>query len=193
MEVINAAAACISQEGYASASTVRIAEQAEVSWGVLQYHFGDKESLMAAILEYGMEQTEARFDELIAVGIEGETCVDRLRSLIQGAWSIYSSPLARAAMEIVINNRKQWRNDPHREHYLLKLNKRQNQSARKAIQCAVGDEKLAKHLTSTFLAMLHGLEARLLLYGPSYSFSSELETLVQILALYCEHHDGNHH
>ena len=188
LEVINAAAACISQEGYSVASTVRIAEQAGVSWGVLQYHFGDKESLMSAVLEYGMEQTEAHFNQLIDEGITGDTLSQRLRLLTQGAWSIYSSPLARASTEIVINNRNQWRNDPHRDRYLLELNKRQTQSARRAMYCAVADKKLARDLTGIFLATLHGLEASLLLYGTGHPFAKELETLVQVLALYCDEH-----
>jgi len=188
LEVINAAAQCISEQGYAAASTVRIAEQAGVSWGVLQYHFGDKQSLMAAVLDYGMEQTEAQFNKLINGGIVGDTRLERLEALTRGTWSIYSSPLARAATEIVINNRNQWRQDVDKDLYLLNLNKRQTQSARKAMLCAVGNKKLANTLTGIFLATLHGLESSLLLYGPGHPFARELNTLVQVLSLYCDKH-----
>jgi len=184
--VIDAAAQCISQTGYAAASTVRIAEQAAVSWGVLQYHFGDKESLMAAVLDHGMARTEQQFGTLIKGGIAGGSRVERLRSLTRGAWSIYSSPLARASTEIVINNRNRWRNDPNRDRYLLELNKRQIQLARRAMFCAVADRKLANTLTGVFLATLHGLESSLLLYGPGHPFAKELETLVQILEAFCD-------
>jgi len=187
LEVLNAAAECISREGFAAASTIRIAEQAEVSWGVLQYHFGDKDGLMAAVLEYGMEQIESRFNDLITTGIDADTLVERLRLLTNEAWQIYSSPLARAATEVVINNRNQWRNDPDKDRYLLELNRIQINLARRAMNCAIGDEKLAKFLTGIFLATLHGLETSLLQYGPGHAFSKELEALVQVLAAYCNH------
>ena len=187
LEVLNAAAECISREGFAAASTIRIAEQAGVSWGVLQYHFGDKEGLMAAVLEYGMEQTEARFNCLIATGLEAGTLEQRLRIVIHEAWEIYASPLARAATEVVINNRYQWRNDPAKDRYLLQLNKKQTQLARQAMTYAVGDKEMAKFLSGIFLATLHGLESSLLQYGPGHAFSRELEALVQVLASYCEH------
>ena len=44
-KVIEAAIDCIYREGFHAANTNRIAEQAGVTWGVLQYHFGDKDGL----------------------------------------------------------------------------------------------------------------------------------------------------
>ena len=186
-EVLNAAAECIAQEGYAAASTVRIVERAGVSWGVLQYHFGDKASLMAAVLEYGMEQTEKHFEDIIATSNTGQTLEQRLRILVEKSWQNYSSPLARASTEVVINNRNQWRNDPDRDRYLLELNNRQISLARRAMVCATGDESLAEFLTGIFLAALHGVEADLLQYGAGQRFPQELEALVQILTSYCTH------
>lgn len=186
IEVLNAAAECISQDGYAASSTVRIAEQAGVSWGVLQYHFGDKEALMTAVLDYGMEQIEARFAEIIATGIHAPTLEQRLRVLAEEVWKIYSTPLARAATEVVINNRKQWRSDSDKDRYLLELNKRQTRLARRAMFCAVADKQLATFLTGIFLATIHGLGASLLQYGPGQQFTRELAALAQVLAKYCE-------
>ncbi len=184
-EVLNAAAQCIAQEGYAAASTVRIAERAGVSWGVLQYHFGDKASLMAAVLEYGMAQTEKHFEEMIAAGKTAPTLERRLRMLVEKSWQSYSSPLARAATEVVINNRNQWRNDPDKDRYLLELDNRQIRLARQALAGVIGDKSLAKFLAGIFLAALHGVESSLLQYGPGQRFPRELEALVQILTSYC--------
>ena len=50
-KVIQAAIDCIYAEGFYAAHTNRIAEQAGVSWGVLQYHFGDKDGLLQAVLD----------------------------------------------------------------------------------------------------------------------------------------------
>lgn len=193
LEVLHAAAECIAREGYTAASTIRIAEHAGVSWGVLQYHFGDKDNLMAAVLDYGVEQTEARFSRLITSGIEAQTLVERLRILTHEAWKVYSSPLARAATEVVINNRNQWREHPERRRYLLDLNKRQFSLVRQAMFSAIGDEELAQYLSGIFLATLQGMETRLLQFDPDSDTASptalnELEVLVQIMANYCEHH-----
>jgi AcrR family transcriptional regulator len=121
LQVLNAAALCITQQGFAAASTILIAQQAGVSWGVLQYHFGDKDGLMTAVLEYSMEQTENRLNNLITTGFTADTPVERLRALTREAWKIYSSPLARAATEIVINNRNKWQDDEEKDRFLLDL------------------------------------------------------------------------
>lgn len=185
-EVLDAAAACIAREGFAAATTTRIAEQAEVSWGVLQYHFGDKDGLMEAVLNYGMEQTERLFGELIEAGIEAGTLEERLRILTTEAWNIYSSPLARAATEVVINYRSNWQHDVEKNRYLLELNKTQIRLARRALYCAIGDRKSAYFLAGIFLAALHGFESSLLQYGPGHAFQREREALVQVLAHYAE-------
>jgi len=184
LEVLDAAAICIATEGFAAATTTRIAEQAGVSWGVLQYHFGDKDGLMAAVLEYGMERVEYLFGQVITAGIDADTLEERLRILTSDAWAIYSSPLARAATEVVINNRSNWRQDPQRDRYLLELNKTQIKLARQALYCAIGERKLANSLAGVFLAALHGFEISLLQYGPGHAFQKERETLVQVLATY---------
>ena len=49
--VIQAAIDCIYRDGFHAAHTNRIAEQAGVSWGVLQYHFGDKDGLLQAVID----------------------------------------------------------------------------------------------------------------------------------------------
>ena len=49
--VIDAAIACILDQGFYRASSNAIAERAGVTWGVIQYHFGTREALMLAVLE----------------------------------------------------------------------------------------------------------------------------------------------
>ena len=185
-EVLDAAALCIAREGFAAATTTRIAERAGVSWGVLQYHFGDKDGLMLAVLEYGMDQTESLFTEVITVGIDANSLEERLRILTNEAWQIYSSPLARAATEIVINYRGKWQQDPDKNRYLLELNRTQTRLARRALYCAIGDKKVAHFLAGIFLAALHGFEASLLQYGPGHAFQKERDALVQVMVTYAQ-------
>ncbi len=44
---------CILDEGFEAASARHIAERAGVTWGVIQYHFGDREALMMAVVDEG--------------------------------------------------------------------------------------------------------------------------------------------
>ena len=46
--VIDAAIACILDQGFYRASSNAIAERAGVTWGVIQYHFGTREALMGS-------------------------------------------------------------------------------------------------------------------------------------------------
>src|SRR5439155_20083847 len=52
--VLDAAVQCILEQGLYRASSNAIAEQAGLSWGVIQYYFGSREALMLAVLEEGV-------------------------------------------------------------------------------------------------------------------------------------------
>ena len=54
-KVIQAAINSIYRDGFHAAHTNRIAEEAGVSWGVLQYHFGDKDGLLQAVIDHIFE------------------------------------------------------------------------------------------------------------------------------------------
>ena len=43
---------CIREEGFAAASTRHIIDRAGVSWGVIQYYFGDRDGLLTAVIEH---------------------------------------------------------------------------------------------------------------------------------------------
>ena len=78
-KVIQAAAACVAEEGFAAANTNRIVERAGVTWGVLQHHFGDKSGLLDAVLERGMEELEAGFE---AITIEDDDIHKRVARVV---------------------------------------------------------------------------------------------------------------
>ena len=49
--IIAETVACILEEGFGAASAKHITERAGVSWGVIQYHFGDRDQLLMAVVE----------------------------------------------------------------------------------------------------------------------------------------------
>lgn len=102
--VIDVTVRIVLSEGIAAASGRHIADSAGVTWGVIQYHFGDRDGLLMAVVDQG-------FDELLdalrstAVATEDTPTRDRVEAVVTSAWRAMSSPTARAATEILIGTR----------------------------------------------------------------------------------------
>jgi AcrR family transcriptional regulator len=181
LDVITAAASCISEEGYAAASTNRIAERAGVSWGVLQYHFGDKTGLMTAVLEYGMAELERRLSSVAERGLSGNDTKEQLRTLFDEGWHLHSAPLSRAGVEIVINNRSELSATPEQSDWLLSMERRIKQLTRKAMMLVVDDKDKAAKLADVYLIALRGLESTMLQHHGDYTFDREREAVLEMM------------
>ncbi|OBK92542.1 hypothetical protein A5645_01795 [Mycobacterium asiaticum] len=102
--VIDVTVQIVLSEGIAAASGRHIADSAGVTWGVIQYHFGDRDGLLMAVVDQG-------FDELldalrsVPAATEGTPTRDRVEAVVTSAWRAMSSPTARAATEILIGTR----------------------------------------------------------------------------------------
>jgi len=82
--VIDAAIACILDEGFYRASSNKIAKRAGVTWGVIQYHFGTREALMLAVHERGVAELDRC---LVEAEIGGETLEPRMDSCVAALWA----------------------------------------------------------------------------------------------------------
>ncbi len=98
--VIKAAIRCIYRDGFHAAHTNRIAEEAEVSWGVLQYHFGDKDGLLQAVLDHIFEDF---LETLASAKLDGKDLRGRLNQLIDIAWALISKKEYRVSIAILRN------------------------------------------------------------------------------------------
>lgn len=98
--VIEAAIACILEEGFYRASSNKIARRAGVTWGVIQYHFGTREGLLVAVNEHAAAEFDAAF---ATAEIEGETIHERLESLADVIWAYYRRPEFLAYMQLMLN------------------------------------------------------------------------------------------
>src|SRR5262245_32651769 len=107
--LIQEAAACVVEEGFAAASANRIAQRAGVTWGVIQYHFGDRPGLLSAVVRAGFDHFRACIDD--AEIPDGPTR-ERVTAIVDAGWQAYGTPLARAASEILINTRASRTSDP---------------------------------------------------------------------------------
>ena len=53
-KIIDETVRCIAEEGFAAATAKHVAERAGVTWGVIQYHFGDRNGLLMAVVDDGV-------------------------------------------------------------------------------------------------------------------------------------------
>jgi AcrR family transcriptional regulator len=100
--VIDETIRCILEEGFAAASAKHITERAGVTWGVVQYHFGDRDGLLMAVVDKGFAELQAALRKLPA---GAENARDRTEFIVTAAWDAFSSPTSMAALEILIATR----------------------------------------------------------------------------------------
>jgi AcrR family transcriptional regulator len=98
--VVDAAIACILDEGFYRASSNKIAKQAGVTWGVIQYHFGTREALMLAVHERGVAELDRC---LVEAEIVGDTLEERIGSFVDALWAYYRRPEFLAYMQVTLN------------------------------------------------------------------------------------------
>ncbi|MCV6987011.1 TetR/AcrR family transcriptional regulator [Mycobacterium shinjukuense] len=91
-------------EGIAAASGRHIADKAGVTWGVIQYHFGDRDGLLMAVVDQGFDELLDALGSLPPATPDTPTR-DRVEAVVTAAWRATSSPTSRAANEILIGTR----------------------------------------------------------------------------------------
>lgn len=103
--VIDETIRCIREEGFAAASTRHIIERAGVSTGVVQYHFGDRDGLLTAVVDHAIAllvtSVNDLADEVEGISDNGE----RMTALADAAWRTFLNPASMTAMEILIATR----------------------------------------------------------------------------------------
>lgn len=95
---------CILEEGFAAPSVRHITERAGLTWGVVQYHFGDLAGLLMAVVDQGLRELTAALDGLTPLPDE-LPLAQRTAHLVDTAWQAFSSRTSRAALEILITTR----------------------------------------------------------------------------------------
>lgn len=103
--VIDETVRYILDEGFTAPSVRRITERAGLTWGVVQYHFGDLDGLLMAVVDEGLRQLTESIDRLPAPGA-GQSHRHRVEAVIDAVWPAFSSPMSMAALEILISTRR---------------------------------------------------------------------------------------
>jgi AcrR family transcriptional regulator len=103
--VIEETIKCIREEGFAAASTRHIIERAGVSSGVIQYHFGDREGLLTAVINHALTTLAESMNQLVDAVSGIVDSDERMQTLAATAWTVFFNPASMTAMEILIATR----------------------------------------------------------------------------------------
>jgi TetR/AcrR family transcriptional regulator, regulator of cefoperazone and chloramphenicol sensitivity len=181
--VIDAAVHCICEEGFGAATMRRIAERAGVTWGVMQYHFGDRGGLLSAVLEAGYEHLTERLE---GIGIEGEDLRERVGRLVDAGWEIFRTPMTRACFEIVLATRSEMTPRSASRDRLLAVARQLSQGCDKLLAQALRDKHPPKKAQRVFLSALRGFAFEVMQYPSDYNYERERDALTDVLTAYLE-------
>ena len=95
--VIDEAVRYILKEGFAPPSVRQITERAGLTWGVVQYHFGDLNGILMAVLDKGFADLLETLDRLPALAAQVPPH-DRPTFVVDAVWRAFSSPTSMACL-----------------------------------------------------------------------------------------------
>jgi len=90
---------CITESGYHAATASEIARRSGLTWGAVQHHFGDKDGILAAVLE----DSFSRFTETLAEAPTAGALEARVSGFVRCAWRHFGSPHYRTTFSILVN------------------------------------------------------------------------------------------
>lgn len=99
-KIVRGAAKCIVEQGYKATTMKAIAEAAGITWGAIQHHFGDKESILKGVTDLGAKEFRERIGHIDLTGLSLQDRVDQF--LVQ-AQKHTGDELYLASMVIVRN------------------------------------------------------------------------------------------
>lgn len=180
--VIDETVRCVLEEGFAAASAKHITERAGVTWGVIQYHFGDRDGLLMAVVDLGFGQLLAALRD-VAPDLAAGSGRDRTQRIVDVIWTAFSSPTSLAAMEILIATRP-GRRELDSEH-LVELVSALSGLAR---QLAEGlDPQHAEAIGEVIWTMLRGSMLAKMVAGEHGETARERRALVEVITGYLDH------
>ena len=172
-KIIDETVRCIQEEGFAAATAKHVAERAGVTWGVIQYHFGDRNGLLMAVVDDGVARL---LDSLSAADVGALPLRERIEVVIDTAWGCYSSPTSMAAFEILRANR----GGSSRRH-LLEMNAAIEQLGR-----LITDEPSNDGVAEVIWATLRGVVLAQMIVGAPIDWQRERRALIDMVTHYLQ-------
>ncbi|OBB06780.1 TetR family transcriptional regulator [Mycobacteriaceae bacterium 1482268.1] len=184
--VIDETVRCVNEEGFAAASANHITDRAGVTWGVIQYHFGDRDGLLMAVVDKGFGQL---VETLHALEPELGSSAGHARAemVVNAVADAFLSPTSIAALEILIATRS-GRADVDQRH-LLELFSTLTRLGRYVADGLEADR--ADAIGNLMWTTLMGaMVAKMAVPGP-VDVDRELRALADVIAAYVEQYGTN--
>jgi TetR/AcrR family transcriptional regulator, regulator of cefoperazone and chloramphenicol sensitivity len=170
-KIIDETVRCIVEEGFAAATAKHVAERAGVTWGVIQYHFGDRNGLLMAVVDDGVAKL---VDSLSSADVSELPLRARIEVVVDAAWSCYSSPTSMAAFEILRATRG-GRSESSRRH-LFDMNSAIGQLGR-----LITDDPSNAGVAEVIWATLRGVVLTQMITGMAIDWSRERHALIDMV------------
>ncbi len=169
-QIIEETVRCICEEGFPAATAKHVAERAGVTWGVIQYHFGDRNGLLMAVVDDGVSRL---VESLSAAEVSELPLVQRVETVVDIAWNCYSSPTSLAAFEILRAARGSL-GDSSRQH-LLAMN-----DAIGGLGSLISDDPADREVAEVIWAALRGMVLAQMIIDEPIDWQRERRTLVEM-------------
>ncbi len=179
-KIIDETVRCITEEGFGAATAKHVAERAGVTWGVIQYHFGDRNGLLMAVVDDGVARL---MTSLSAVEVSGLELRERIEAVVDTAWRCYASPTSLAAFEILRATRGSLGEASH-EH-LLAMNSAINRLGR-----LVSEDPADAGVAEVIWASLRGIVLAQMIIGTPFDWQSERRALIEMVSHYLQRERG---
>lgn len=178
--IIDETVRCITDEGFGAATAKHVAERAGVTWGVIQYHFGDRNGLLMAVVDDGVAEL---LTSLSAVDVSELGLRQRIEAVVDTAWRCYASPTSLAAFEILRATRGRLGEQSY-EH-LLQTNAAINRLGR-----LVSDDPADAGVAEVIWAALRGIVLAQMIMGGPVDWQAERRVLIEMVAHYLQRGRG---
>ncbi|MGF2952056.1 TetR/AcrR family transcriptional regulator [Mycobacterium sp. THU-M116] len=178
--IIDETVRCIVEEGFAAATAKHVAERAGVTWGVIQYHFGDRNGLLMAVVDDGVARL---IDSLSSADVSDLPLNERIEVVVDTAWACYSSPTSTAALEILRATRGG--PDAASRHHLLEMN-----SAIARLGRLITDDPADDGVAEVIWAALRGVVLVQMIIGAPVDWRAERRALVDMVTHYLQRSGG---
>lgn len=173
-KIIDETVRCIVEEGFAAATAKHVAERAGVTCGVIQYHFGDRNGLLMAVVDDGVARL---VDSLSSANVSELPLRMRVEVVVDTAWSCYSSPTSMAAFEIL----RATRGGPgaSSRRHLLEMNSAIGQLGR-----LITEDPANAGVAEVIWAALRGVVLAQMITGTAIDWQSERRALIDMTTHY---------
>ncbi|MCV7177786.1 TetR/AcrR family transcriptional regulator [Mycolicibacterium sphagni] len=171
--IIDETVRCVVEEGFLAATAKHVAERAGVTWGVIQYHFGDRNGLLMAVVDEGVAGLLKSLGEADVADL---ALRERIEVVVDTAFRCYSSPTSLAAFEILRATRGTLGDSAKR--HLLEMNTAINQLGR-----LISDDPV---VAEVIWSSLRGMVLVEMIVDSHFEWQRERQLLVDMVTRYLQ-------